>query len=170
MTKKFNWVYGWVWKSVVLIDQWSCINNQLWCYTIVKNTHTHTHTHTMCRGIERYGGLNSHVRDNLDSQFVYRRKSIVLFFLYIQSCYVDVPGVDCLFCSYFGPARCRTQHPSKVLGLAAQPYCVWPVWLCSDMIKQLMFYPKCRSIKVINNLARPGQIHREVNYINYIYI
>jgi hypothetical protein len=84
MTKKFNWVYGWVWKSVVLIDQWSCINNQLWCYTIVKNTHTHTHTHThtMCRGIKRYGGLNSHVRDNLDSQFVYRRKSIVLFFFF----------------------------------------------------------------------------------------
>jgi len=37
----------------------------------------------------------------------------------------------------------------------------------SDMIKELMSYPKCRSVKVINNSARPGLNHREVNYINY---
>jgi hypothetical protein len=30
-----------------------------------------------------------------------------------------------------------------------------------------MFYPKCRSVAVINNPARPGSNHREVNYINY---
>jgi exopolyphosphatase/pppGpp-phosphohydrolase len=30
-----------------------------------------------------------------------------------------------------------------------------------------MSYPKCRSVTVINNLARPGSNHREVNYINY---
>jgi hypothetical protein len=36
-----------------------------------------------------------------------------------------------------------------------------------DTIKELMSYPKCRSVKVINNLARPGLNHREVNYINY---
>jgi len=29
-----------------------------------------------------------------------------------------------------------------------------------------MSYPKCRSVKVINNPARPGSNHREVNYIN----
>jgi hypothetical protein len=29
-----------------------------------------------------------------------------------------------------------------------------------------MSYPKCRSIKVINNPARPGSNHRKVNYIN----
>jgi len=33
--------------------------------------------------------------------------------------------------------------------------------------KELMSYPKCRSVKVINNPARPGSNHREVNYINY---
>jgi hypothetical protein len=31
----------------------------------------------------------------------------------------------------------------------------------------LMSYPKWRSVKVINNPARPGSIHKEVNYINY---
>jgi hypothetical protein len=36
-----------------------------------------------------------------------------------------------------------------------------------DTIKELMSYPKCRSVKVINNPARPGSNHREVNYINY---
>jgi hypothetical protein len=30
-----------------------------------------------------------------------------------------------------------------------------------------MSYPKCRSVEVINNPARPGSNHREVNYINY---
>jgi hypothetical protein len=34
-----------------------------------------------------------------------------------------------------------------------------------DTIKELMSYPKCRSVKVINNPARPGSNHREVNYI-----
>ena len=33
------------------------------------------------------------------------------------------------------------------------------------MIKELMFYPKCRSVKVINNPARPESNHKEVNYI-----
>jgi hypothetical protein len=36
-----------------------------------------------------------------------------------------------------------------------------------DTIKELMSYPKCRSVKVINNPARPGSNHREVNYLNY---
>jgi len=30
-----------------------------------------------------------------------------------------------------------------------------------------MSYPKCRSVTIINNPARPGLNHREVNYINY---
>jgi hypothetical protein len=34
-----------------------------------------------------------------------------------------------------------------------------------DMIKRLMSYPKCRSAEVINNPARPGSNHSEVNYI-----
>jgi hypothetical protein len=38
-----------------------------------------------------------------------------------------------------------------------------------DMIKELMSYSKYRSVKVINNLAKPGSIHKEVNYIHYIY-
>jgi len=36
-----------------------------------------------------------------------------------------------------------------------------------DTIKELMSYPKCRSVTVINNPARPGSNHREVNCINY---
>jgi hypothetical protein len=36
-----------------------------------------------------------------------------------------------------------------------------------DTIKELMSYPKCRSVTVINNPARSGSKHREVNYINY---
>jgi len=39
--------------------------------------------------------------------------------------------------------------------------------LDADTIKELMSYPKCRSVTVINNPARPGSNHREVNYINY---
>jgi hypothetical protein len=112
-----NWIgyVCWVWKSVILIDQWSCINIQWWCYIVVKKIYIFT----MCRDIERYGGLNSHIRDNMDFQSIYQRKSIVFFF---QSSYVDVPRMDYLYYSYFGHARCRTQHPPKVLGLAAQPY------------------------------------------------
>jgi len=37
----------------------------------------------------------------------------------------------------------------------------------NDTIKELMSYPKCRSVKVINNPARLGSNHREINYINY---
>jgi hypothetical protein len=37
----------------------------------------------------------------------------------------------------------------------------------SDTIKELMSYPKCRSVTVINNPARPGSNRREVNCINY---
>jgi hypothetical protein len=36
-----------------------------------------------------------------------------------------------------------------------------------DTIKELMSYPKSRSVEVINNPARPGLNHREVNCINY---
>jgi len=36
-----------------------------------------------------------------------------------------------------------------------------------DTIKELISYPKCRSVKVINNPTRPGSNHRKVNYINY---
>jgi len=39
--------------------------------------------------------------------------------------------------------------------------------LCTNTIKELMSYPKCRSVTVINNPARPGSNHREVDYINY---
>jgi hypothetical protein len=33
--------------------------------------------------------------------------------------------------------------------------------------KDLMSSPKCRNVEVINNPARPGLNHREVNCINY---
>ena len=36
-----------------------------------------------------------------------------------------------------------------------------------DTTKILMSFPKCRSVEVINNPARPGSNHREVNCINY---
>jgi hypothetical protein len=39
-----------------------------------------------------------------------------------------------------------------------------------DTTKRLMSSPKCRSVEVINNPARPGSNHREVNYIIIIII
>ena len=36
-----------------------------------------------------------------------------------------------------------------------------------DTTKRLMSSSKCRSVEVINNPARPGSNHMEVNYINY---
>jgi hypothetical protein len=33
----------------------------------------------------------------------------------------------------------------------------------TDTTKRLMSSPKCRSVEVINNPARPGSNHREVN-------
>jgi len=39
--------------------------------------------------------------------------------------------------------------------------------LGSDTTKRLMSSPKCRSVEVINNPARPGSNHREVYCINY---
>ncbi|KAJ6871427.1 hypothetical protein NC652_036940 [Populus alba x Populus x berolinensis] len=39
--------------------------------------------------------------------------------------------------------------------------------MSSDTTKSLMSSPKCRSVEVINNSARPGSNHREVNCINY---
>ena len=36
-----------------------------------------------------------------------------------------------------------------------------------DTTKRLMSSPKCRSVEVINNPARPGSNHREVNCVNY---
>ena len=35
----------------------------------------------------------------------------------------------------------------------------------SDTVKRLMSYPKCSSVEVINNPARLGSNHREVNHI-----
>ena len=39
--------------------------------------------------------------------------------------------------------------------------------MTADTTKRLMSYLKCRSVEVINNPARPGSNHREVNCINY---
>ena len=104
--------YGWwVWKPVVLIDQWSCINIQWWCYTVVKKIYIYIFT--MYRDIERYGGLNSHIRDNMDFQSIYQRKSIVLFFFF-QSSYADVPRMDYLYYSYFD--QVQDPIPSKGVG------------------------------------------------------
>ena len=41
------------------------------------------------------------------------------------------------------------------------------VWGAGDTTKRLMSSPKRRSVEVINNPARPGSNHREVNCINY---
>jgi hypothetical protein len=37
----------------------------------------------------------------------------------------------------------------------------------TDTTKKLMSSPKCRSVEVINNPARPGSNQKEVNCINY---
>ena len=36
-----------------------------------------------------------------------------------------------------------------------------------DTTKRLMSSSKCESVELINNPARPGSKHSEVNYINY---
>jgi hypothetical protein len=41
------------------------------------------------------------------------------------------------------------------------------IFLVLDTTKRLMSSPKCRSVEVINNPARPGSNHREVYCINY---
>jgi hypothetical protein len=41
------------------------------------------------------------------------------------------------------------------------------LFMLPDTTKRLMSSPKCRSVEVINNPARPGSNHREVNCINY---
>ena len=48
------------------------------------------------------------------------------------------------------------KHPTEV---------VW--FMLADTTKRLISSPKCRSVEVINNPARPGSNHREVNCINY---
>ena len=40
-------------------------------------------------------------------------------------------------------------------------------YITDDMTKRLMSSPKCRSVEVMNNPARPGSNHKEVNCINY---
>jgi hypothetical protein len=40
-------------------------------------------------------------------------------------------------------------------------------WGLGDTTKILMSSSKCRSVEVINNPARPGSNHKEVNCINY---
>jgi hypothetical protein len=62
-----------------------------------------------------------------------------------------------------------TMIVSSMLGLEMMPNSrvISLKALSDDTIKELMSYPKCRSVKVINNPARPGSNHREVNYINY---
>jgi len=73
----------------------------------------------MDRDIERYGGLNSHIRDNMDFQSIYQRKSIVLFFFFNLPMPMSLGWITYTIAIL---VRCRTQHPPKVLGLAAQPY------------------------------------------------
>jgi len=44
---------------------------------------------------------------------------------------------------------------------------MWFGNLPTDTTKRFMSSPKCRSVEVINNPARPGSNHMEVNCINY---
>ena len=39
--------------------------------------------------------------------------------------------------------------------------------VANDTTKRLMSFLKCKSVEVINNPARPGSKHKEVNCINY---
>ena len=65
-----------------------------------------------------------------------------------------------LFSQVFTLTSLKPLHvKSHIKGLGGQ--------LMSDTTKRLMSSPKCRSVEVINNPARPGSNHREVNCINY---
>jgi hypothetical protein len=60
--------------------------------------------------------------------------------------------------------RASFRNLRKVLSILRSNY-TW-LWLV-DTTTRLMSSPKCRSVEVINNPARPGSNHMEVNYINF---
>jgi hypothetical protein len=57
--------------------------------------------------------------------------------------------------------------PSLILGIDENNVVVIYFRMVRDTTKELMSSSKCRSVEVINNLARPGSNRREVNCINY---
>ena len=66
----------------------------------------------------------------------------------------------------------KTTYSNSLLFVKHAGHEIVVLLLCVDDIiidttKRLMSSPKCRSVEVINNPARPGSNHREVNCINY---
>jgi hypothetical protein len=56
---------------------------------------------------------------------------------------------------------------SLVMSHVTHATSAWQLLNVCDTTKRLMSSPKCRSVEVINNPARLGSNHREVNCINY---
>jgi len=61
----------------------------------------------------------------------------------------------------------RTSTGTTLYSLVYGMEAVMPLEVEIDTTKRLMSSPKCRSVEVINNPARLGSNHREVNCINY---
>jgi hypothetical protein len=61
----------------------------------------------------------------------------------------------------------RTSAPSCIVFPPDASHFNFKPGIILDMTKRLMSSPKCRSVEVINNPARPGSNHREINCINY---
>jgi hypothetical protein len=109
--------------------------------------------------------------------------SFLLFFsLCLSPLYSYLPSFFSIFQTIFGPLS-HSSSPFVLFGFPLSHICPPSPFFLSffssiyrrpgeieelpDTIKELMSFPKCRNVEVINNPARLGSNHREVNYINY---
>ena len=112
--------------------------------------------------------INSKARfHNVNNVFVIAKQCQHVYYTYTLSFRKDRSRVDWLSILKMKPGvvsrlfRMRTK--TQVCEMKSFKLVSW----LNDTTKSLMSSPKCRSVKVINNPARPGSNHKEVNCINY---
>ena len=96
----------------------------------------------------------------------FRRYNIPEDYIPERKFQMDVLDLDCLS-DKERRKRIEAWHYSMSLIIATDTTLSEDFSLVHDTTKKLMSSPKCRSVEVINNPARPGSNHREVNCINY---
>jgi hypothetical protein len=109
--------------------------------------------------------------------------SFLLFFsLCLSPLYSYLPSFFSIFQTIFGPLS-HSSSPFVLFGFPLSHICPPSPFFLSffssiyrrprereellDTIKELMSFPKCRNVEVINNPAKLGSNHKEINYINY---
>jgi hypothetical protein len=120
------------------------------------------------------------------SLFVFVSFVVLSFLLFFSLClsplYSYLPSFFSIFQTIFGPLS-HSSSPFVLFGFPLSHICPPSPFFLSffssiyrrprereellDTIKELMSFLKCRNVEVINNPARLGSNHREVNYINY---